>query len=162
MAFKDLKDSWRRKSSAPPEAEAPRPTVLVIDDDAAARDALHFVLQDKYEVLRCASATEGLEAFHDGVCVVILDVKMEVHDGFWACDELRKKQPDIPIIFYSAYQDIKDPSKVIIEHQPFDYVVKDGDLKRISTAIDTAARVYALMAENKKILARLKGQERGG
>lgn len=159
MALKDMNDSWRRRKA--PQSEAPRPVVLVIDDDASARESLQFVMKDKYDVVLCGSAKEGLDAFHAGVRTVILDVKMEGHDGFWACDELHKKQPEIPVIFYSAYQSIKDPSRVISEHRPFDYIVKDGDINRLLTAVDTAVRVYTMMVENNKLIERLQGQKRG-
>ncbi|WP_437766709.1 response regulator [Sorangium sp. So ce281] len=161
MAFKDLKDAWRKRR-APPKDEAPRPVVLVIDDDAATRESVHYILQDRYDVLLCGSATEGLAAVRDDVCAVILDVKMEPLDGFWACDELRRKQPDIPIIFYSAYQDIKDPSRVVREHRPFAYIVKDGDINRIVATVDTAVRVHTTMTENKRSIDLLQGTKRDG
>ncbi|WP_437766707.1 response regulator [Sorangium sp. So ce281] len=159
MAFNDLRYSWRKKSE-PPANGPPRPVILVIDDDAAARDSLDFILSEKYDVLLCASAREGLAALRDGVYAVVLDVKMEGHDGFWACDQLRKRQPDIPIIFYSAYQNIKDPARVIREHRPFAYVIKDGDINRILTSIETAVRVYTLTMENKRFNDSLKGTRR--
>ena len=156
MAFKSLNDSWREKE----KGTAPRPVVLVIDDDAATRESLEFVLKDKYEVILCASAREGLAAFRDDVSVVILDVKMKTHDGFWACDELRKKQADIPIIFYSAYQSLKDPFRIINEHRPFGYIIKDGDIKQLLDAVDMAVRVYTMIAENKRIIERLTAGKR--
>lgn len=160
MAPMDMNDSWRKRRASLRD-EAPRPVVLVIDDDASARESLQFVLKDKYDVVLGASAKEGLDAFHDGVRAVILDVKMEGHDGFWACDELHKKEPEIPVIFYTAYQSIKDPSRVISEHRPFDYVIKDGDIGRLLTAVDTAVRVYTMMRDNNKLIERLQGQKRG-
>src|SRR4051812_26266491 len=109
MLSKNRNDPSSKGGAPPAKDGAPRPLVMVIDDDAATRESLEYVLKSKYDLLLCASAKEGLAAFRDDVCVVILDVKMKAHDGFWACDELRKRQIDIPIIFYSAYQSLKDP-----------------------------------------------------
>jgi DNA-binding NtrC family response regulator len=156
MSFKGMNDPWRKGRAPPSKDEALRPVVLVIDDDVATRESLNYILKEKYEILLSGSAKEGLSAFRDDVCVVILDVKMATHDGFWACDELRKKQPDIPIIFYSAYQNLKDPYRVINEHRPFGYIVKDGDSKKLLATVDTAVRVYTITMENKKLIERLK------
>jgi DNA-binding NtrC family response regulator len=160
MSFKGLNNAWRKEKAPPSKDEEPRPAVLVIDDDVATRESLHFILMGKYNVLLCASAKEGLAALNDDVCVVVLDVKMHTHDGFWACDELRKKQPDIPIIFYSAYQNVKDPYKIINEHRPFGYVVKDGDIKKLLEAVDTAVRIYKIIVENKRLIKLLQGAKR--
>lgn len=139
-------------------AEEPRPVVLVIDDDLATRESLEFILKDKYNALLCASAQEGLAAFHKDVYAVILDVKMKVHDGFWACDELRKKQADVPIIFYSAYQSLKDPYRIINEHRPFGYIIKDGNLKKLLDTVEMAVQLYKILLENKRLIERLQGR----
>lgn len=153
-------DSSSKRGAPSPKDEAPRPLVMVIDDDDATRESLEYVLKSSYELLLCASAKEGLAAFRDDVCVVILDVKMKAHDGFWACDELRKKQADIPIIFYSAYQSLKDPLRIINEHRPFGYIVKDGNINKLLEALDTAVRVYKIVLENKRLIELLQGKKR--
>lgn len=160
MRSKDLNDSWPRERAPSSKDKAPRSVVLVIDDDLATRESLEFILKDRYEVILCASAQEGLAAFRDDVSVVILDVKMRAHDGFWACDELRKKEPDIPIIFYSAYQSLKDPFKIINEHRPFGYIIKDGDIKPLLDSVDMAVRIYGIIAENKRLISVLAARKR--
>ena len=40
-------------------------------------------------------------------------VRMNDADGFVAYKAMRAKDADLPIIFYSAYQDIKDPYEII-------------------------------------------------
>jgi DNA-binding NtrC family response regulator len=160
MPLKNRSDAPSKRAAPPEKDEAPRPLVLVIDDDVATRESLEYVLKGRYELLLCASAKEGLAAFRDDVCVVILDVKMKTHDGFWACDELRKQQADIPIIFYSAYQSLKDPYRIINEHRPFGYIVKDGNINKLLDALDTAVRVYKIVLENKRLIERLQGRKR--
>lgn len=139
-----------------PEA---RPVVLVVDDDPTMRESLDFVLKDRYEVLSCASAKDGLAALREDVCVVVLDVKLRGNDGFWACDEIRKREPDMPIIFYSAYQDLKDPYDIINQHRPFGYIVKGTDLEILLNRIDMAVRIRKLLLENRRLLAALQGQK---
>jgi CheY-like chemotaxis protein len=168
MSFKDLESllgdmaplSSRRSTSS---ADAPlssrnAPLVLVVDDDESVRSALNFLLSSTYRVLSCASAIDALEAFTEEVCVVILDVKMKGHDGFWACDQLRKRQPDIPIIFYSAYQDAKDPFDIINAHRPFGYVTKDGSTDKLLRTVDLAAQLYQSTLRSRRIIERIKSK----
>lgn len=146
------------RTSRPPER---RPVVLIIDDDSSIREALHLLMSGRYELILCASAKEGVAAFNREVSAVVLDVKMEIYDGFWACDELRKLQADIPIIFYSAYQDAKDPYQIINQHRPFGYIVKDGNPKRLLDTLDTAVRLYQSAVRSRRIIDNLKRKRKG-
>src|SRR4051794_30989422 len=106
-SFSDLKSLVQRPSDRNPTVEPLHP-IVIIDDDPAMRSGLALLLQDRYQVTLCSSAQEGVDAVNDTVCAVILDVKMPDFDGFWACGEIRKKASDVPVIFYSAYQNQKD------------------------------------------------------
>lgn len=164
MAFDDF-DALLQKDVAretPVTAELPR--VVIIDDDPGIRRSLALLLSGTYQVRLYASALEGVPAVDDEVCAVILDIKMKGHDGFWACNEIRKTQPEVPVIFYSAYQDVKDPYEVINQHRPFGYLSKDSGVRRLLDTLETAVRLRTLAIENRKQLAALKstlGQRRG-
>ena len=138
------------------DAAPVRYPILVIDDDKSSRSSLALTLSDKFEVITCASAKEGVAAVHEDICAVILDVRMPEQDGFWACDEIRRIVPDMPIIFYSAYQNAKDPIDIINDHRPFAYVVKDGDLQRLLRLVTTAVSIQSVIVKNRKLLARLQ------
>jgi DNA-binding NtrC family response regulator len=165
MSLKDL-DSVLAELSEPSSgqsssrAEAPKserlPLVLVVDDDDGMREALNLLLSGRYRVLSCSSAVAGLEAFTDDVCVVILDVKMRGQDGFWACDQIRKRQPDIPIIFYSAYQDVKNPFDIINSYRPFGYLTKDGNSSKLLSTVELAAQLFQSTLRSRRIIERLK------
>lgn len=127
-----------------------RPTILLVDDDAAIRTSLSVMLAGRYEVLLARSATEGLRIVREDVCAVILDVKMQGENGFWACDRMREKYPLLPVIFYSAFQDVKDPYKIINEHRPFAYLTKGGDPKDLLDALELAVRLYSLVMQSRK------------
>lgn len=135
---------------------AARPLIVVVDDDTIMRKSLQTLLRDRYRVIACASAKEGVIAVDDEVCVVILDVRMKGYDGFWACDEIRKKHPDIPVVFYSAYHDLKDPLRIINEHRPFGYIMKDGDAGKLLETVEIAVRLYKMTLDNRKLVESLK------
>ncbi len=150
MAFRDTDDLLEEDAPSGPSSEE-RPKILVVDDDELVRSALESVLAERYEVCLCASAEEGVAAADDDVSAAILDIKMQGHDGFWACAQLRKKYPKLPVIFYSGYQDLKDPYAVVNETRPFGYLIKDGNIEKLLATVDTAVRLYRVIQRNKKI-----------
>lgn len=127
-----------------------RSVILVVDDDPAIRTSLSVMLAGRYEVLLANSAMDGIRALRDDICAVVLDVKMKGENGFWACDRMRERYPLLPIIFYSAFQDVKDPYKIINEHRPFAYLTKGGDPKDLLDALDLAVRLYSLVLQSRK------------
>lgn len=128
----------------------------MIDDDAALRDCISLALTGIYRITTHASAQEGVDALNEDICAVILDVKMKGHDGFWARNEIRKKNPQLPVIFYSAYQDAKDPYPSTDEYSPFGYLVKDGDIDKLLTVVEKAVKSYKLDCESRKLLDMLR------
>ena len=91
-----------------------RQKVLLVEDDPN----LGLLLQDylqlkgKYDVELAKDGDEGLKAFtsgHFNIC--ILDVMMPKKDGFTLGKEIRKLNPDIPIIFATAKTMIEDKSE---------------------------------------------------
>jgi CheY-like chemotaxis protein len=118
-----------------------RPGVLVVDDDAQVLSAVHRVLSIFYDVTVAASALEALDALSPMHAAVILDIRMPTHDGFWACERIREKYPDVPVIFHSAYQD-RQVATVEEQHKPFAYLYKDGDLERLITTVAAAVESF--------------------
>jgi DNA-binding NtrC family response regulator len=136
-----------------------RHCILVIDDDGAIRDSLAFLLGDRYQIITCASAKEGVAAVHEDICAIILDVKMPGQDGFWACTEIRKKAPDTPVIFYSAYQNLKDPYAIINDHHPFGYVAKGDDVRKLVAMLDAAVELQAAVMANRKLMETMENTD---
>ncbi len=147
-----------RGGSAPQDRHA----ILVIDDDKASRESLKFIFEDQYELVMCSSAKEGIAAVHEDICAVILDVRMPEQDGFSACEEIRRKFPDMPVIFYSAYQSAKDPIEIINEYHPLGYVVKGGDLQRLVKLVALAVQLQSIVVQNRKLIRRLQASKSPG
>lgn len=161
MPIHDDLDQLLDADGATAVAGEERPEIVVVDDDAGVRAALATLFEDRYQVTVCADAVTGIEAVNEEVHVVILDIKMKGHDGFWACDQIRKKMPGVPVIFYSAYQNLKDPYSVINEHHPFGYVTKDGSVARLIEAVDMAVRVQRIAVTSSKLLRKLRLERAG-
>ena len=141
MSFEDLDTFYNslvdkeRKSAAEP----PKPMLLVVDDDPQLREALRLALQPSYRVQLNSTARDAVAAICDELSAVILDTRMPDQDGFATYKEITERDPDLPIIFYSAYQDLKDPYEIMNQYRPFGYITKgDGHLalfRTISAAV---------------------------
>lgn len=122
-------------------APAERPEVLVVDDDTHVLRSVQTVLSFYYDVTLAASAQEALHVIRSSHAAVILDIRMPIHDGFWACDRIRERFPDIPVIFHTAHQSEKKREAVEAEHRPFAYLYKDGDVDRLLSTVAAAVTV---------------------
>jgi two-component system C4-dicarboxylate transport response regulator DctD len=163
MPFRDLdhlKDALRDGDgeSATPARDA-RPIVFVVDDDASIRQSLELLLQATYRVRTYPGASEALAAMDENVAVVVLDVKMTGLDGFATYKRMREKDADVPIIFYSAYQDIKDPYEIINEYRPFGYITKGADHTMLLRSVAAAADQRTRTMKHRRLIAGLASIE---
>jgi CheY-like chemotaxis protein len=83
----------------------PGKTVLCIDDEKIGLRVRKLLLEGEgYRVLTANNGQQGLELFDQNhVDVVVLDYYMPGLNGGDVAAELRRRQSDIPIIFFSAY-----------------------------------------------------------
>ncbi|MEM9457743.1 MAG: response regulator [Myxococcota bacterium] len=119
------------------------PTVLLVDDDPSVRSALGLVFEDDYDFVTCASGAEGLAKMSASVHAVLLDIKLHGEDGFAVYERIRARFSYTPIIFYSAYQNLKDPHQIINEYRPFGYVRKGDDIAQLVRMVGRAVAEYA-------------------
>jgi DNA-binding response OmpR family regulator len=149
--FKVPKSSGGSRSST----VASLPRILIIDDDEGILESLQMALKGSFDVITCASGNEGVEALTPNVGAVILDIKMKGKDGFETYVEIKRKH-DIPIIFYSAYQNIRDPYEVLNTFRPFGYVFKGGDLGQLTDTIRSAVEYSRIRNENEMLIEDLQ------
>ncbi len=84
--------------------------VLVVDDDAALREALARTLSlEGFDVEVAEDGERAVAHFEDGDVpdVVVLDVMMPNLDGLSACRQIRA-QSDVPILMLTARDDVGD------------------------------------------------------
>lgn len=86
-------------------------TILVADDEEGIRSLAAQVLEEAgYTVELAGDGAEVIERFRslgDAVRLVLLDLTMPMLGGSEAASELRRIQPDIPIIAMSGYGDLE-------------------------------------------------------
>jgi len=93
----------------PPRALAARgtETVLVVEDDAQVREVtVRGLRAGGYRVLVAAGAAEALALGGDeigGIDLVVTDVVMPGLDGHALADELRRRRPELRVLYVSGY-----------------------------------------------------------
>ncbi len=80
-------------------------TVLCVDDERIGLRVRKIMLESRgFHVLTASDGRQGLAVFEENkVDLVVLDYFMPDMNGGEVAAELRRRQPDLPIIFLSAY-----------------------------------------------------------
>src|SRR5690348_15562180 len=66
--------------------------ILIVDDEPSVRAMVHTALRlkDHFRILEAGNATDALEvAARERPDLVLLDVALPDHDGFWVCRQLK-------------------------------------------------------------------------
>lgn len=85
--------------------------VLIADDHEVIRRGVRTILQSRANVEVCGEAVNGSEAVQKAEelhpDVVVLDLTMPIMGGFEAAMEIRKRLPDLPVLFYSIHEGVQ-------------------------------------------------------
>ena len=94
------------------------PRILVIDDDAAMRELLRFVLEEEgYTVIEAADGAEGLQWYQaDPTDLVITDLHMPGMDGLELLAALRRVVPPPALLAISGNQEALTQAKRFTPH----------------------------------------------
>jgi two-component system alkaline phosphatase synthesis response regulator PhoP len=122
-------------------AAAPKPSLLVIEDD----DNISTAIEEYFSRVGFAvnSASDGLAGIEAAIKhrpdVVVLDLMLPKMDGLAVCQELRKKNPQMPILMLTAKDDVVD--KVLgLEMGADDYITKPFSLREVEARIKSVLR----------------------
>ena len=128
--------------------------ILVIDDDRSIQRGLKTYFSSEYNVIAVDTALEGMNTLNTAfIHCIILDIKMKEMNGFRAFPKLKEIKPDIPVIFYSAFQNDHDLKTIINRYSPEGYFSKGDDIEGLKSAIDKSVKNYSSIADrSEKIL----------
>lgn len=88
--------------AAPPIDQ--KPTVLIVDDEAAPRAALTQILRKDFNILTAENARNALAVINDhGVDLITLDLKLPDQSGSDLLTEIKRTRAEIEVIMVTAY-----------------------------------------------------------
>jgi DNA-binding response OmpR family regulator len=115
--------------------------ILLVEDDPNLGIVLSDFLElSNYDVTLASDGNAGLEQFRTGdFDLCILDVMLPFKDGFKLAEEIRQKNPDIPVIFLTAKTMEKDRIRGL-KTGADDYITKPFSTEELSLRIEAILR----------------------
>jgi two-component system response regulator FixJ len=136
------------------------PVVFIVDDDAAIRRSLRFLIESiGLSVETFSTAEEFLEVYAPAQpgCL-ILDVRMPGMSGLHLQEELAARRVEIPVIVVTGYAEVPMAVRAL-KAGAVDFIEKPFSdqqlLDRVREAIDTDARRREERAERDEMTARI-------
>jgi two-component system, NtrC family, response regulator AtoC len=135
------------ESETAPTAYAPRPVVLVIDDELGVRESLRFILKDDFEVLEVPDGAAGLEIVRSRrVDVALLDVRMPGEPGPVVLPRILALSESIAVILMTAVPHVRTAVDAI-KAGAYDYIIKPFNVDEILALVRQAAQQRVLERE---------------
>lgn len=151
--------TWRPSSAS---------TVFIVDDDAAVCETLQFLLEAHgWQTETFASGEEFLSHRRvPGASCLILDLELPDVGGFELQSRLAVERPDMPVIFVSAYADVRTSVRAM-KAGAIEFLTKpvadDAIVSGVRQALERSGRVLereAKMATLRSSYASLTRRER--
>lgn len=151
------------RSASVSEAAAPRPTLLIVDDEEGPRQSLRVVFKELYEVVLADSGPRALElARSRRVDAAVLDIRMAGMSGTDLLGHLKQLDPRIEVVMLTAYETL-DTARQALRHGACDYLTKPFEIPVIRDAVANAVQRRALadaMAEGSQRVQELREELR--
>lgn len=119
--------------------------ILIVDDEPSVRAMVHASIRvrgERYRVLEAGNAVDAVaQARQQQPSLVLLDVALPDHDGFWVCQEL-KSAPEtshIPVIMLTAMGLTSDRDKAVAAGAD-GYIVKPFSPRALLQELDKRLR----------------------
>lgn len=137
-------------------------TVLIVDDEPAARYGLRRALENCYRIVEADSAAVARASLEtESPDLLLLDVILPGEDGISFLRWLRRKGHDLPVLMVSAL----DTAKTAVEALQLgaaDYLVKGFELEELRTRVANLLKLVWLEQENDTLRRRLASEGQFG
>ncbi|HBB68042.1 MAG: hypothetical protein A2X28_01370 [Elusimicrobia bacterium GWA2_56_46] len=114
-----------------PKPDAPRPKVMVVDDELGFRELVSRVFQDDYDVVTAADGEEAVRrAGARDIDVVISDMTMPKLSGLEALKAMKEIDPKIEVILVTGYATLETAIESM-KLGAYDYITKPFDIEEL-------------------------------
>ncbi|HDY90230.1 MAG TPA: sigma-54-dependent Fis family transcriptional regulator, partial [bacterium] len=131
--------------------------LLLVEDEEIQRAEMKIILEEEgYNVDDYENATEAIDIIRNKtIDVVITDYNLPDKDGLELFSDIRALNPEIPVIFITAYGTI-DKAVSVMKAGAFDYLSKPINTEELLVIIERACAHHALISENIRLRKELK------
>ncbi|OYU37269.1 sigma-54 dependent transcriptional regulator [Novosphingobium sp. PASSN1] len=128
--------------------------ILIVDDERDIRELVAGVLSDEgYGCRTAADSTAALAAIDERrPSLVLLDVWLHGSpmDGLEVLDEIKKREPELPVIIFSGHGNI-DTAVSAIGRGAMDFLEKPFEAERLLLLVERATATERLRRENARL-----------
>jgi two-component system NtrC family response regulator len=138
-------------------------TVLIVDDEKNYPPILSAVLEEEgFETLTAGSGQEALYQIRNAdVDLVLTDMKMPGMDGITLLEEIKKKDPELPVIMMTAYGTV-DKAVEAMQKGAYSYILKPFDNSRLVLFVNKAVDMYRVVKDNRRLREDVSSRYRFG
>ncbi len=123
--------------------------ILLVDDEPAQITSIRAFLKRRgYKVATAGCAEDALAVIKtEQVDMVLTDFRMPGLSGRDLLIEIKKLNPEIPVVLMTAYGQIEDAVNVL-KDGAFDYLTKPVDLNELKRLVEKARKLNCMISEN--------------
>src|SRR5512145_3349937 len=138
-------------------------TILIVDDEKNYLLVLSAVLEDEgYEVLTAPDGPEALEIQKSSdLDLVVTDMKMPGMDGIEFLEQIKARDPDLPVIMMTAHGTV-DKAVEAMQKGAYSYILKPFDNERLILFAKKAMSTYQVVKENRRLRSAVESQYQFG
>ncbi len=132
-------------------------SILLIDDNVQILESLRILLKDEFKSIDAITQPSRIheKMWRNNYDVVMLDMNFAMgetsgNEGIFWLNEIKKKDPLLPVILITAYGDIELAVKGIREGAT-DFISKPWDPEKLIITLNNAYRLYTSGREVKKL-----------
>jgi DNA-binding NtrC family response regulator len=130
-------------------------TILIVDDEPAARYGIGRALESKYRIAEADSAQAAREALtREQPDLVLLDVVMPGEDGLSFLRWMREQGSETPVLMVSAL-DLAKTAVEALRLGAADYLVKGFELEELRQRVANLLKLASLEKENDSLKRRM-------
>jgi len=132
-------------------------SILIVDDEAAIRESLETLLAiEGYNVEAARTAEEGLALLAASPRdLVLLDFALPDRNGLEVLDEIRQRDPGLPVIMITAYGTVENAVKAI-QAGATNFIQKPWDNEKLLADVRASISRLRVEEENRQLKRALK------
>ena len=138
-------------------------TILIVDDEKNYPPIIAAVLEGEgYETLTANSGHQAMEILKNSdVDLILADLKMPVMNGIELLEQIKTRDPDLPVIMMTAYGTVEKAVEAM-QKGAHNFIQKPFDNEQLVIFVKKAVAMFNLVKENRNLLNIFQRQYRFG
>ena len=137
--------------------------ILIVDDEKNYPPIIAAVLEGEgYETLTASSGHQAMEILKNSdVDLVLADLKMPAMNGIELLEQIKKRDPDLPVIMMTAHGTVEKAVEAM-QKGAHNFIQKPFDNEQLVVFVKKAVAMFNLIKENRNLLNTFRRQYRFG